>query len=377
MKRFVSIFVVIVLVVIFFGFGCTKKEFKEINIGAILPLTGDAAKYGEASKNAIDLFIEELNAKDGIQGKKIKIIYEDDQANPKLGVSAFQKLVTTNKITAIIGPLPSSVTLAVAPLAEKDKILLISPAASSPAITNAGDYIFRTVASDLLEGIALADFVYDKLHLKKIAFIYINNDFGLGLSNSFKKRFMELSGKIIDAESFEQNSTDFRTQLIRIKSLNPQAIYLVGYKEMGNVMKQARELGIKTQFLSCAMFEDPEILKIAGEAAEGLFYSYRSYNSESGEEVIKKFVKDYKTKYGVEPDIFAALSYDAIRILAYAIKSGGIDTEGIKSILYSIKNFPGVTGEITFDKNGDVTGTISIKTVKQGKFVWYKTSNKF
>lgn len=375
-KVWIPIIVAIVALATIIPISC-KKEPKEIKIGAILPLTGDAAKYGEASKNAIALFIDELNASGGIKGKKIKVIYEDDQADPKLGVSAFQKLVTTDKVPVIIGPLPSSVTLAIAPLAEKSKVVILSPASSSPAITNAGDYIFRTVASDLLEGTALANFVYNELKLKKVAIIYINNDFGIGLSNSFSNRFEELGGKIVTVESFEQSATDFRSQLSKIKTLNPQAIYMVGYKEMGNILKQAAELGIKTQFLSFAMFEDPEILKIAGKAAEGLIYSYRSFDPKSSEEVVKKFANNYKSKYGVEPDIFAGLSFDAARILALAIEKGGSNADGIKSALYMVKNFPGVTGEITFDKNGDVTGAISIKTVRQGKFIWYKINYQF
>jgi len=364
------IFIVCLLSFVWVFFSCVKEP-QEIRIGAILPLTGDAAKYGKASKQGIELGLQQINSSGGIHKKKLEIIYEDDQADPKLGVSAFEKLITVNKVPAVIGPLPSSVALAVAPLAERNKVVLLSPAASSPAITNAGDYIFRNVVSDLFEGMALADFVYNNLHLREVSIIYINNDFGVGLKNSFTTKFESLGGKIIASESFEQGSTDFRTQLSKIKAGNPQGIYLIGYREMGKVLRQAAELKIKSQLLSIAMFEDPEILKIAGKSAEGVYYSFRAYDSQSGDELVKKFVEDYKSKYGVEPDIFAALSYDSIRILALAMREAGTNPEATKKFLYTIKDFPGVTGKITFDKNGDIVGTMSIKMVKDGKFIWH------
>jgi branched-chain amino acid transport system substrate-binding protein len=367
-QRILLLFLIVVLLS---GFpGCAKKE-TAIRIGAILPLTGDAAKYGKASKQGIELGLEEINASGGIQKKKLEVIYEDDQADPRLGVSAFEKLITVNKVPVVIGPLPSSVALAVAPLAEKNKVILLSPAASSPALTNAGDYVFRNVVSDLFEGMALAEFVYSHLHLRNVSIIYINNDFGVGLKNSFSEKFEGLGGKIITTESFNQGSTDFRTQLSKIKTGNPQGIYLIGYREMGRILRQATELGIRAQFLSIAMFEDPEILKIAGESAEGIYYSFRAYDPQSGDELVKKFVKDYMAKYTVEPDIFAALSYDAIRIISLAIRNVGTNPDAIKKFLYTVKDFPGVTGKITFDKNGDIIGTMSIKMVKDGKFVWY------
>lgn len=375
MRRLLSIALTIAFIITL-NIGCEKKQ-GEIKIGAILPLTGDAAKYGEAAKRGIELAIKEINAIGGISGKKIRIMYEDDQANPNLGVSAFYNLITRERVSVILGPLPSSVTLAVAPIAEKNRIVLLSPASSTPAITEAGDYIFRNVASDQFEGAAMAEFVYNELFFKKIAIIYINNDFGVGLKDSFKKKFEELGGEIIATEAFEQGATDFRTQLLKVKSVNPEGIYLVGYKEMGRVLKQAGELGIKSQFLSFAMFEDPEILKIAGNTAEGVYYSFRSYDPRGEEEHVTKFVKNFRNQYDMEPDIFAALSYDATRIIALAMKKGGFTSERIKEALYTISDFPGVTGKLSFDENGDVIGTNSIKMVRDGEFVWYKKSFSF
>ncbi len=363
---------IVIVSLIFFSFGCAKKEEKEIKIGAILTLTGDAAKYGESVKDGIELARQEKNDLGSIKGRQIKIIYEDSKADPKMAVSAFEKLVEINKVHIIIGPMSSSEVLAVAPLAEKRKVILFTPTASAPSITNAGDYIFRNVTSDLYEGEELALFAYNDLKLKRIAIIYINNDFGIGLKDSFKNKFEKLGGSILEIETFEQGSTDMKSQISKIKRSNPEAVFIVGYKEMGTILRQVKELRLKTQFLSFSMFEDPEILKIAGDIANGVYYTYRSFETTSDEEVVKKFVDRYKSTYKTEPDIFSALGYDAMRIVAHAMEKGGYSADEVKQTLYSIKNFPAVTGSLSFDKNGDVMQPMGIKVVKDGKFVWYK-----
>ena len=348
----------------------TKKEPEEIKIGAILPLTGDTAKYGQNTKNGIDLALEELNLNGGIDNHRIYVIYGDSQLDPKKAVSIFQKMITVNKIILFLGPLGSSEVLAVAPIANKKKVIILATAASSPQITNAGDYIFRNVMSDLFDGRAVAEFAFNNLGKKTAGIIYVNNDFGIGLKESFKSFFEEYGGKIVSDETFNSGDTDFRTQLTKTKKAAPEVVFLAGQSEMGYILRQAAELGIKTQWVSFSMFEDPEILKIAGKAANGVYYTYRVFDPESDILVVKKFYENYKRKYGQEPDIFAGLSYDAVRILAYAIEKGGEDIERVKDALYNIRNFPGVVGKTTFDKNGDVIKPIGIKIVKNGKFVW-------
>lgn len=364
----------ILSVVLVFGFivttwlGCAKKP-TEIKIGAILPLTGAAAKYGDAAKKGIDLAVKEINTVGGIKKKKVQFIYEDSQGDPKLGVAAIQKLVTVDRVSAVIGDLFSSVTLAVAPLANKNKIVLLSPASSSPKITDAGDYIFRNCPSDVYEGSIMANFAYDKLGYTNVVLLYINNEYGIGIKDVFKKKFSEKGGVIAAEETFDQNATDFRSQLTKIKKRNPKVIYLVGYKEMGYVLKQAKELGIRPQFLSTVMFEDPEILKIAGDAAEGVIYSASAFDPKSEDNTVQNFVKSFKDEYNQVPDVFAALSYDAVKIMSLAITQSGFSGPLIKKAMYSIKNYRGVMGEISFDPNGDAILSPIIKQVKNGKFV--------
>ena len=353
----------------------TKKEPEEIKIGAIFALTGDAAMYGESAKNGLELAIEELNKK--LLDKKITVVYEDNQGDPSKAVSSFQKLADVDKVKYIIGPLGTPEVLAIAPIAEKKKIIILTPTSSGPQLTQAGDYIFRNCMSDLIEGAALAEFVFKELKTRTAGILYINNDYGIGLRDAFKKRFDVLGGEILAEESFRRGDTDFRTQLLKIKFKNPRVLLLTGYAEMGRILKQARELGIEIQVVSTSNFEMPEILEIAGNAAENIYYTYQGFDIESEEEVVKKFTNSYRAKYNKDPDIFAALTYDAMKILAKAIERGGTDVENVKKELYGIKNFIGVTGKTSFDKNGDVIKPIGIKKVEDGKFIWVNKKFEF
>jgi len=350
------------------------KEPNVIKIGAILTLSGDAAPYGQSARNAIELGIKEINNSDLLKGRKISVIYEDDQLDPKTGVNAFMKLTEVDKVQVVIGPLTSSVALSIAPVANEKRIVILSPSASSPNLTDAGDYIFRNVASDEFETKVMADYAFDTLKLKKIGIIYVNNDFGEGYKTFFTKFFTAKGGDVPVSEAYEQGTSDFRSQLIKIKSDLVDAIYVIGYKEMGKILRQAKEIGIKTIFLSYSAIEDPDIIKQAGNAAEGLIYTRQSFDPDDPENVVSKFSSSYRQTYNIDPDAYAALSYDSIMILAKAIAEGGFNSEGIKIALYEIKNFPGVTGRTTFDQNGDVTKSISIKMIKDGKFYYIEKS---
>ncbi len=362
----------LLFVVLITSFGCVEKQSEEIVIGAILPLTGDGAKWGETAKNAINMATNEINAEGGINGKKMKVIYEDDQGGPATGASVMTKLATVNKVPVVIGTLFSSVTLAMAPIAEGNKVVLISPASTAPKISQAGDYIFRNVAPDTFEAKEMATFAFKEMKFQHVAILYINNDYGLGLKEVFESEFKKLGGSILSEESFEQGGTDFRAQLTKIKNAKPDAVYMPGYPpEMAQIMKQAAELKLRTQFLSVTVFEDSKVLELAGQAADGVIYTTQVYDPEAKDEIVQKFVKAYKDRFNATPDIFAGLSYDATKIVALAMRQGGLQSEQIKKTLYTIKDFHGVTGLTTFDANGDVMKPIGIKVLKQGRFVWY------
>jgi len=348
--------------------GCQPKG--EIKIGTVFPLTGDAAVYGESLKNGIELAKEEINAKGGIKGRMINVIYEDDVNVPSTGVSAFRKLVETQNVPVIIGGAGSSVALALAPIANEEKVVLLSPTATAPALTQAGKYFFRTWPSDNYDGGYMAKFAFEKLGLRKVSILYVNNDYGLGIANVFKDDFTKLGGEILNSESYELGATDVRAQLTKIKAQNPEAIYLPGYfKEFSVILRQIRELGIKSKILSVNSFYDPKLLEIAGDAAEGAIFTYPTYDPTSTEPIIKEFVEAYKAKYGKEPDAFAVQGYDALKIIAYAIEQEGYSADDIQKGLAQIKDFPAVGGRTTFDENGDVIKPLRILSVENGEFV--------
>ncbi|MBI1979885.1 MAG: ABC transporter substrate-binding protein [Elusimicrobia bacterium] len=365
---------IIILTFMLGPFGCAKKEQQEIKIGAVLSITGSGAPYGEDAQRGIELAVNQINNKGGIKGEEVKLIVEDDQTDPKTSTLAVNKLISQDRVQVIIGAVTSSSMLADAPIAEKAKVVLLSPGASNPKITEAGDFIFRDWISDALEGKAMADYLYQREKVRKVAILYINNDYGTGLKEVFTERFKALGGDAILAESYNQDDTDFRSQLTKIKNARPERIYLPGYyKEMALTLKQAKEMGIKIPFRSVVTFEEPDLLKLAGKEAEGVIYSSPFYDPSSEDEHIRNFVTGFKNKYQREPGIFAAHGYDAVFLIADAIERRGYKGESIRDGLYEIRDFRGVSGRMSFDKNGDVTKPVAIKEIRNGKFAILET----
>jgi branched-chain amino acid transport system substrate-binding protein len=213
-------------------------------------------------------------------------------------------------------------------------------------------------------------FVYKELKIRKVSILYVNNDFGLDQANVFAKNFEKLGGKILSIDSFEQGATDFKTELLKIKASQPEAIFCPAYTEIAIILKQARELGMTQRFLASIPFENPDILKAAGNAAEGVVYPHH-FDPDSSDPLVRKYQQKYIAKYKRKSEGFAALAYDGIRIIAAVLKKCGTDSICIKEALYKVRNFPGVTGPTSFDDHGDVVKPIIIKIVKNGKFTRY------
>ena len=365
-KLWILIGILIIITIVLINFSMKNQE-EVIEIGVILPLSGNAAVYGLSAKEGIELALQDLD-------NKYQLIYEDSQCNSEKAVSASQKLINIDNVKMIIGHICSSAAMAVAPIAEQNKVILLSPGASTPELTNAGDYIFRNRQSISGEVSKVAEVSHNDFNINKMGIMYVNNDYGVGAKNIFKKKFEELNGEILSIESYEQDSTDFRTPLTKIKQVRPEAIFLAGYiKESAIIIKQATELNLETQFFSTMGVEGQELLDVAGPAAEGIIYTAPSFDVKSNESSIREFINKYKVKYGKEPTyIFAATGYDALKILDLGIEKCKTDTNCIKNRLYSIENYPGVSGLTTFDEYGDVNKPVMIKTVKNGQFVPYE-----
>lgn len=367
MKRTICLILILGLIISLGMFGCVKKEEKEIKIGAILPLTGDAAQWGIPPQKGGELAVKDINQSKFL-GSNLKFIVEDTKCEPKVGLSAFNKLVSVDGVKLVMGAVCSSVTLSVAPVAEKNKILLVSPASTNPKISEAGDYIFRIIPSDALRGKAFAEYLFNKGY-RKVGIIYINNEGGKGNRDSFKNRFQELTGQIIIEETYDQGSTDLRSQLTKIKKASPETLVVVSYpSDTVILMKQAKELGIKIPlYFQTEAVEDPNVLREAKNASEGVTYILPA--PAEGEKP-NEFVQKYEKAYGKKPELFAAEAYDIIWLIAKAIKeSGKTDATSIKEYLYTIKNYQGASGVITFDKNGDVLKPMAIKTIRTGQSV--------
>ena len=370
MKILKTLSILIVIAIVVFGCVNNKKE-EVIKIGVILPLSGDVAVYGKSLQNGLDLALGKYMKENPLK-MKVKLIYEDSKADPKIAVSSMQKLTTVDKCNIVLGGFSSSEVLSIAPIAEKNKVVLISPTASSPNVTNAGDYIFRITPSDNFDGEIMARFAYKELNLRNVALIFSNNDYGLGISKVFVSKFISLGGKISVQKSFESGVNDFKPQLTSIKEAKPDGIYIIAAGEIGIILKQKSEINlINTKTFTVGLAENPKTIEIAGNAANYVYYSYPAFQVNSDNATIKNFVADYKSKFSKEPDVLVAYGYDLMNITLSVLENNFESSDKIKNALYRIKNFSGITGQTSFDKNGDVTKSAGIKVIKQGKFEWY------
>ena len=340
----------------------------KIKIGVVLPLSGPVAEPGKNVLSGIQISVDAYN--DTTKNNKIELIIEDSKSNPKDGVSAFKKLVEVDKAKIVIGDIMSSVFLATAPIAEKEKILLVSPGASNPAVTNAGDYIFRDYTSDNYDGVVMAGYIYANLNKKRTAVAYVNNDYGVGVKDAFIAEYKKKGGIISATESYAGGQTDLKTIARKLKESQPECIYIVGNPaENGYLVKELKNQDSKAQITGNLSFEDESFYKIAGSAYDSIIFSSPYFNISSNDAYTRNFVTKYRVKYNKEPSVEAALGYDVGGILIKALADCKYNVKDIKDAMYRVQNFEGVTGTTSFDANGDVKKTILIKSIKKDKTV--------
>lgn len=338
-----------------------------LRIGAILPLTGDLAKYGQSGKKAIELAVKAYNANND---RKVRILYEDDKGEPKAAINAINKLISADDVQIVVGAMPSANTLAIAPIAEQNKIVLISPTSTASAVRDAGDYIFRVCVSDDLEGKAMADYLAANQDIKNIGVLYVNNDYGVGLANDFEKEIIRHDGIIKAKIGYQEGAHDFRTSISKFQASNVSVLYIVAYKEQNYFFTQCAQLNYKPLFTGGTMIEDPDLLKAVDGFANGILYTYRSYNPQSQNGTTVRFVQAYKAEYNIEPDFYAAANYDAVNVALACVKNTEYDGTEFKDFIYRIKDMNGVTGKISFDARGDIVQEFGIKKIKNGQFVY-------
>jgi len=353
--------------------GC-QKQAKEVKIGIIAPISGEAATFGESTANGAKLYFDQVNAAGGVEGMKIVYFVEDDKGDPTEGANAYSKLIDQNKVSAIVGTVMSKVSLAGAPIAQNKGVPMISPTSTNPAVTLVGNYIFRACFIDPFQGFVAAKFAFNDLGKKTAAVIYDSgNDYTKGLAEVFRDEFTKMGGKITAFESYAAGTSDFNAQLVKIKATNPDVLFIPNYyNDAGLIAKQAREMGIKAIFLGGDGWDSPDLFKIGGKAIEGGFF-VNHFSKDSQLPAAKKFVADYKAKYNKDPDALAALAYEAAMITVDAIKRAkSSDPKAIRDAMEKT-NLETLTGVVKFDQNRNPVKGAVILECKGGQAV-YKAS---
>ncbi|MHB8073481.1 ABC transporter substrate-binding protein [Desulfosporosinus fructosivorans] len=356
-KSKVLIGIAVIMLGLVSGCGSTAapKAADEIKIGGVLELSGGVATYGQSVLNAVNLAFEDQNKKGGVLGKQLKFITADNKSEAGESTSAITKLITQDKVIAVLGAVTSSNTKAAVPVSADNKIPLITPTATNAEVTVNKDgslnkWVFRSCFLDPFQGKVAANFVTDTLKLKKAAiFIDQKDDYSKGLAAEFKKVMESAGGTITDTENYVGGDKDFKSTLTRIKASNPEVIFVPGYyNEVGLIVKQGRELGISVPFVGGDGWDSAKLPELGGAANLNDTYFVNHMWAEDPD--TKPFVEAYKAKYNAEPDALAALGYDGAKMLIAAIeKAGSADSSKIRDALENTKDFKGVTGVITVD----------------------------
>ncbi len=365
MKKTLTILTTAILSLVLFG--CPPKTGEtttaasttdtggDILVGEYGSLTGGQATFGQSTHNGIMLAVDELNTAGGVNGRKIRVLTEDDQSKPEEAPTAVTKLISQNNVIAVLGEVASSASLAAGPVCQSNKIPMITPSSTNERVTQIGDYIFRMCFIDPYQGEAMANFVSKQLGMKKAAILLdVRSDYSTGLGANFERVFVANGGQIVAKQSYSQGDSDFRSQLTTVRAANPDVIFVPGYyNDIGQIATQARDLGMKQPLAGGDGWESPKLFEIGGKALDGCFYS-NHYHVDDPAPVVRTFVQKYRERYGVVPDALAALGYDAARVLGDAIKTAGTtDGPKLRDAIAATKNFSGVTGMITLgpDRN--------------------------
>ncbi|WGL59142.1 ABC transporter substrate-binding protein [Pigmentibacter sp. JX0631] len=343
----------------------------ESKIGVIIPMTGSQAYYAKETKNGIDLAVSEYMEKN--PNSKVKVIYEDNQSSPTEAAKSANKLITSDKVSAIIGDLVSSNTIAAGSIAEKAKIPIVTPTATNDSITVNKKYIYRTCFTDSFQGLVMANFATKNLNKKTAVIIQdIDSDYSIGLSNTFTKKFSDDGGKVLKVVKYSQKDTSYTPQLGDVRKLKPEVVYIPGFhQQVGVILKEAKELKIDAKFLGGDGWDTTDLRKIANGSEKGGFFSTH-YSSEIPAPRLKSFITNYKKKFNVEPSGFSVLGYDTAQIIFSAINSTKNGTpEEINNYLANLKDFPGITGNLSMDKNHNAVKAAVIMefTEKGNKYI--------
>ena len=346
----------------------------EIKIGGNFELTGGIANFGKQTVNGIQMAFKEINAAGGVNGKQLKLILADNKSEPAEATNAVTKLITQDKVVAVLGPVASSNVLATLQVAQDSKIPVLTATGTNEKITVDGGkvrpFAFRGCFIDPFQGKVMANFASNTVKAKT-AVIYVDqsSDYSKGLKQSFEETFVKNGGKVLSTEAFLQKDQDIKATLTKIKALNPEVIFIPAYyEEVGKIVKQARELGINIPLLGTDGWDDPKVVEIAGAKSLNNTYFSNHYSSQDTDPAVVKFVAAYKKEYNQEPSALAALGYDSGLMIADAIKRAG-SMEGVKiaEALAKTKDLKVSTGILTIDANHNPVKSAVVIEMKDGK----------
>ena len=345
-----------------------RQDANTVRIGAIFPLSGPVAYYGNESRDGALLALEEINKAGGLLGKQLTMLSEDDEGNAEKTVNAFTKLTTRDNVSIILGSSTSGPTMAVSSLAQQSKVVLISPSATNIDVTRAGDYIFRACFIDPFQGVVGADFAYDTLRSRRAAIIYdAGADYNTGLAEAFNNQFRSHGGQVVANEAYQTGDVDFNAQVTRIRAANPDVVYLPNY--YNDVALQAKQL--RAQGVNCALIGGDgwdSLIDNAGDEVLNGFWS-SGFAADTTDPKGMAFVKAFQARFNRPASQFAALGYDTMMLVIDGIKAAGtFDTAAVKTAMAKI-NGSYVTGNIRFDANRDpIKGAAILEIVrKDGK----------
>lgn len=350
---------------------CSKNQ-DTIKIGEYASLSGKEASLGQSSHKGTLLAVEQINAAGGLLGKQIELIVEDTQSKAGESGTAVRKLISRDKVVAILGEVASSRSLEGAPIAQAAKVPMVSPASTNPQVTEVGDYIFRVCFIDPFQGPVMAKFALNTLKAKRIAILSSSSSaYSVGLAKYFKEAFIAGGGQVVAEPKYTEGDKDFKAQLTAIKATGTDAIFSPGYYNEGAlIVKQARDLGITVPVFGADSWEAEALMELGGQAVEGAFLCSH-YSPQDPSPRVQDFVAAYKARWNTDlaPDSNASLGYDSVLVLADAIKrAGSADRAAIRDALAATKAFPAVTGTITINEKRDASKNAVIVTVKNGTF---------
>lgn len=352
-----------------------EAAVEEIVIGAVDSMTGPEASFGNETINGIRMGFDQVNAQGGINNRRVHVRALDDQGKPEEAATAVTNLIDQAHAVAIIGAAASSRTFAIAPIAQSRGVPLVTPGATNPKITGIGDHIFRVCFIDDYQGAFMAELAVTKLAAKRLAILTdVKSDYSVGLSDWFAKKAESLGAKIVSRQSYTAGDLDFRSQLTALRSKKLDAIFLPGYyTEVGLIIRQAKELGIKARLLGGDGWDSPRLTEIAADAAEGSLFSNHFASAGEISDHVRTFVDEYTKLFGRAPGSSAALGYDAALVVADALRRAKtIDRDGVTEALGSVKDIQGVTGTITIGPDRNAIKEAILIKVEGGKFLTYK-----